>query len=174
MAPLDGAKALLAKEVDVLSNLTADGYEALKNEKSVRVLEQPGDMLWVIVPNLSSPPWNSLENRSGLLAALNREAMVKALEPAPAQVAFGWKAGPRYPMPAGAPLLKQSVKLFMAPVKSKDEPTRGWRRESSKISAKPESPSSSSRNPISFKPCSEVTSKGSPCLAATPQTSRDS
>ena len=87
----------------------------------MRVLEQPGGMLWVLVPNISSPPWSSLENRSGLLAALNREAMVKELEPAPAQVALGWKAGPSYPMPAAAALARQTVKVFSVTGESKDE-----------------------------------------------------
>ncbi len=121
LPPMDAAKALLAGEVDVLSNLTADSYELLKNEKSVRVLEQPGDMLWVLVPNLSTAPWDSLPNRSALLAALDRPAMVKLLEPAPARVASGWRAGPSYALPPATPLAPQTVKLFMAPVRSKDE-----------------------------------------------------
>jgi len=121
MTPLDAARALIEGKVDVLSALTGDSYELLKNEKSVRVLEQPGEMLWVLVPNLTKPPWNSLESRRALLAALNREAMAKVLAPTPARVAFGWRAGKPLAMPPSAALVAQPLKVFMAPVRSKNE-----------------------------------------------------
>ncbi len=121
MSPLEGAKALVAGEVDVLSSLTSESYELLKAEKTVRVLEQPGDMLWVLVPNLSSLPWSSLENRSALLTSLDRDAMARLLKPAPARVAFGWRESPPYPLPPAATLAHQSVKLFISPVQSKSD-----------------------------------------------------
>lgn len=121
LPPLDAARALVAGEVDVLSNLTADSYELLRGEKKVRVLEQPGDMLWVLVPSLASPPWSSVEARAALLSALDREAMAKVLAPAPTRVAYGWRAGPSYPLPPSTPLAAQPVKLYLSPVRAKDE-----------------------------------------------------
>lgn len=121
LPPPEAAKALLAGEVDVLTSLTADTYELLKKEPKVKVLEQPGDMLYVIMPKLTEPPWDSVENRLALLAAIDRHAMVKALEPAPASVASGWRAGPVVEVKPSVPLAPQTVKLFMSPVRSKDE-----------------------------------------------------
>jgi ABC-type transport system substrate-binding protein len=115
--PMEAARALVARELDVLPSLTPDSYEFLRNERSVRVLEQPGDLVWMIVPNLKSAPWNELANRQALLAVLNREAMVKALEPAPARVAWGWKASKPYPFisPGDVGLKGLSVKLNVGP-----------------------------------------------------------
>ena len=123
MNPLDAARALLADELDVIPTLTPDSYELLRNEKSVRVLEQPGDLLWVLVPKLSEPPWDSLEARSALLSAIDRKAMVSALAPAPSRVASGWRAGPELPLPkAGAlPLPVTSVKLSISKIRAKGE-----------------------------------------------------
>ncbi|MBL8922698.1 MAG: hypothetical protein JNJ54_27870 [Myxococcaceae bacterium] len=125
VAPLDAAKALLAGEVDVVPSLTPDAYEALRDAKGVRVLEQPGDLLWVLVPQLASPPWNTVEARRALLAALDRDALVKSLAPAPAQVASGWLPEPPRVVPAG-PTLKDLgltgavVTLEVQTIKSKD------------------------------------------------------
>lgn len=104
LSPEDAVKALLASEVDVIPTLTAGGYQRLKNEPRVKVLEQPGELLWVLVPNLSEGPWRSLEARQALLGALDRQAMVKALEPMPTRVAWGWRAEPELTLPMAAPL----------------------------------------------------------------------
>lgn len=117
------AEALLAREVDVLPALSGATYEKLRGRPEVKILEQPGDLLWVLVPNVSRPPFDALPVRRALLAALDREAMVKALEPAPAQVAWSW--GPGRPRGADTPsvgdpgLGVQSVKLHVAPLKVK-------------------------------------------------------
>jgi ABC-type oligopeptide transport system substrate-binding subunit len=121
LPPPDAAKALVAGEVDVLPSLTAEQYEVLRSEKSVRVLEQPGEMLYVLVPKLDAPPWDSVERRRALLAALDREAMVKALEPAPASVASGWRKATASVVPEAAPLEAQVVKLFLAPIRSEGD-----------------------------------------------------
>ncbi len=102
LTPEAAVKGLLAHEVDVVPTLTADGYELLKNDGRVKVLEQPGELLWVLVPNLSALPWNSLEARQALLGALDRQAMVKALEPMPTRVAWGWRAEPELTAPRAA------------------------------------------------------------------------
>ncbi len=121
--PMAGAQALLANEVDVLPVLTADSYELLKGKPGVRILEQPGDQLWVLMPNLRAPPWDSLELRRSLLAALDRKAMVTALEPAPTQVASGWKAlakpGRLDAGPGLQALAGQTVKLHVSPLNAK-------------------------------------------------------
>lgn len=125
LPPLDAAKALLAGEVDVLPSLTADAYELLKGAKGVKVLEQPGDLLWVLVPPLSSPPWSSLEARRALLSAIRRDELVTALAPAPTQVASGWLAEPPRPIPAAPSfealgLKGTPVTLFVQTIRSKD------------------------------------------------------
>lgn len=123
--PMDGAKALLAGEVDVIATLTPEAYEALRDQKSVRILEQPGDLLWTLVPQLSRPPWDSLEARRALLSAIRREGLVSALAPAPAQVASGWLPEPARPIPA-APSLESlglsgaTVSLWVQTIRSKD------------------------------------------------------
>jgi ABC-type transport system substrate-binding protein len=104
LTPEAAVKALLADEVDVVPTLTADGYELLKGDPRVKVLEQPGELLWVLVPNLSAPPWSSLEARQALLGALDRQAMVKALEPMPTRVAWGWRTEPELAVPMAARL----------------------------------------------------------------------
>lgn len=105
-SPMDGAKALLAGEVDVLPALTPEAYEALRDQKGVRILEQPGDLLWALVPQLSRPPWESLEARRALLSSVRRDGLVSALAPAPAQVASGWLPEPVRPTPT-APSLER-------------------------------------------------------------------
>ena len=121
MDPVEAAKALLADQLDVIPTLTADSYELLKNQKGVRVLEQPGDLLWVIVPNLTSPPWDSIDARRALLSAINRNAMVSALAPAPSRVAWGWRAGPELALPRAEPLTVTNVKLHIAKIRAKGE-----------------------------------------------------
>ena len=124
LAPLDAAKALLAGEVDVVPSLTPDAYELLKNAKGVKVLEQPGDLLWVVVPPLSTAPWSSLEARRALLSAIRRDELVKALAPAPSQVASGWL--PEKERSLAAPTLETlglkgtAVTLFVQTIRSKD------------------------------------------------------
>ncbi|MFT3711331.1 MAG: ABC transporter substrate-binding protein [Archangium sp.] len=115
--PMEAARALVNRELDVLPSLTPDSYEFLRNERSVRVLEQPGDLVWMLVPNLKSEPWSELTNRRALLAMLNRDEMVKALAPAPARVAWGWKASKPYPFisPGDVGLKGVSVKLNVGP-----------------------------------------------------------
>lgn len=125
LAPLDAAKALLAGEVDAVSSLTPDAYELLKGAKGVKVLEQPGDLLWVLVPPLSSPPWSSLEARRALLSAIRRDELVKALAPAPSQVASGWLEEKPRPIPAAASfeavgLSGATVTLFVQTIRTKD------------------------------------------------------
>ncbi|MBL8956571.1 MAG: hypothetical protein JNK82_37700, partial [Myxococcaceae bacterium] len=123
--PVKAAEALLAREVDVLPSISGATYEALRGKSEVKVLEQPGDLLWVLVPSLKSPPWDSVAARRALLAALDREAMVKVLEPAPAHVAGSWSAAARAPKPAAGPGLKElglegaTVKLHVSPQKVK-------------------------------------------------------
>lgn len=121
MAPLEAAKALVAGELDVLPSLTPDAYELLVKERRVKVLEQPGDMAWVLVPRLDVPPWSSLESRRALFAALDRAEMAKVFAPAPARPAFGWRAVEGYPLPLTTPLAPQVVKLRIAPVRSQDQ-----------------------------------------------------
>lgn len=124
LPPMDAARALLQGELDLLPSLTADSYELLKHERSVRVLEQPGDLLWVLVPQLSGAPWDSLPNRQALLAALDRRAMVTALAPAPTRVAWSWRASPEFSLPRTErleALQGTTVKLTLAPIRSKDE-----------------------------------------------------
>lgn len=126
LPPLDAAKALLAGELDVIPVLAPDSYALLKQEPSVRVLEQPGDLLWALVPRLDAGPWVSLEARQALLAALDRRAMVEAFAPAPARVASGWRAKPELE-PAAAPSLAalgltgQTVTVHVAKIHSGDE-----------------------------------------------------
>lgn len=98
--PEEAAAALLAKELDVVPSLSPDAYELLRDKPGVRVLEQPGEQLWVLVPNLAAPPFDSVAARRALLAAIDRDAMVKAFAPAPTQVASGWRAVPRKVTPA--------------------------------------------------------------------------
>lgn len=123
--PLEGVKALVAGEVDVISVLTPDAAKALEGAKGVKVLEQPGELLWTLVPQLSNPPWNALEARRALLRALNREALVTALSPAPAQVASGWMPEPVRVVPPGPSLEALGLKgapvtLLVAQSKTKD------------------------------------------------------
>lgn len=125
LAPLDGAKALLAGDVDVLPALTPDAYQALRGAKGVTVLEQPGDVLWVLAPQLSKPPWDSLEARRALLAVIDRAGLVEALAPAPTQAASGWLPEPtRVPPPgpslAALGLAGAEVTLNVQTIKSKD------------------------------------------------------
>lgn len=126
--PHEAAKALLEGEVDLIPSLTPDTYELLRAAPPdrVRVLEQPGDMLWVLVPKLDRPPWDSLEARRALLQAIDRRALVTALAPAPAQVAWGWRAAAKGTL-APAPTLGAlglagaTVKLNVAAIRSPDE-----------------------------------------------------
>ncbi len=124
LTPHDAVKALLANEVDVIPTLTADGYEQLKDDRRVKVLEQPGELLWVLVPNLSVPPWNSLAARQSLLGALDRQAMVKTLAPMPTRVAWGWRAEPELSVPTAARLETLGltrVKLHVPKIRAEDE-----------------------------------------------------
>ncbi|MFO0599981.1 MAG: ABC transporter substrate-binding protein [Myxococcaceae bacterium] len=116
--PMDAARALVNGELDVLPSLSPDSYEFLKGQGGVRVLEQPGELLWVLVPNLEAPPWNSLPLRQALLGALDRDAMVKELAPSPARVAWGWKASakPATPKTVAASLQGLSVKVHVSPL----------------------------------------------------------
>ncbi len=107
VAPADAAAALLEHRVDLLPSLDAHTYEQLVHDERVRVLEQPGELLWVLVPNLEAPPWNALEARRALLAALDRDALARELRPEPAIAGSTWRPGvhppaiPRYD-PVGA------------------------------------------------------------------------
>ena len=124
LSPEDAVRALLANELDVIPTLTADGYELLKDDKRVNVLEQPGELLWVLVPNLSAPPWNSLAARQALLAALDRQAMVTMLAPAPTRVAWGWLPDPESTLQA-VPKLETlgltKVQLHVAKIRAPSE-----------------------------------------------------
>ncbi len=108
--PKDAAQALTSHAVDVLPVLDAKTYAALQHDPRVKVLEQPGDTLWVLVPNLTEPPWNELAARRALLSAIDRDALAKLFEPEPVHVASGWRAGfhapslPRYTPQAQAAL----------------------------------------------------------------------
>ena len=121
MDPLDGARALLAGKVDVLPSLTPDAYELLKEQPDVRVLEQPGELAWMLVPNLSAPPWNSLETRRAVLGALDRAAMVHDFAPAPTRVAWGWRALPIGHLEPGGKLEPRAVTLNIPRIASQDE-----------------------------------------------------
>ncbi|MCC6337302.1 MAG: hypothetical protein IT380_25320 [Myxococcales bacterium] len=126
LEPLEAARALLAGEVDVVPSLSPDAYELLKDAPEVRVLEQPGELLWVLVPNLAKAPWDSLDARRALLATLDRHALVDTLAPAPARVASGWKASaaqvlPAAPSLAAVGLAGATVTLNVATIHSKDE-----------------------------------------------------
>lgn len=115
--PMEAARKLIKRELDVLPSLTPDSYELLKAERSVRVLEQPGELAWMLVPNVRQAPWDSLELRQALLGVINREAMVTAMAPAPARVAWGWKASAPYPFvaPKSDVLKGLTVKLNVGP-----------------------------------------------------------
>lgn len=118
--PEEAAAALLAKELDVISSLTPDSYELLKGKPGVRIFEQPGEQLWVLMPNLNSPPWDSLEARRALLNAIDRDGLVKELAPMPARVASGWRDLPRKKVPASDFSLNGlTVRLHMGPQRSK-------------------------------------------------------
>ncbi|MDP2272476.1 MAG: ABC transporter substrate-binding protein [Archangium sp.] len=121
LTPEEAVKALLSNEVDVVPTLTADGYELLKGDARVKVLEQPGELLWVLVPNLSGPPWSSLEARQALLTTLDRLAMVKALEPMPTRVGWGWRAEPELTAPRAARLELSRVTLNVEPIHAESE-----------------------------------------------------
>lgn len=86
-----GADALKSREVDALSSISGPTYAALEGDDSVRFVEQPGDMLYLLVPNLTQPPFDDLEVRKAVLQAIDREALVKAFAPLPAMVATTWK-----------------------------------------------------------------------------------
>jgi ABC-type transport system substrate-binding protein len=122
LPPLEAARALLAGTVDVLPTLTPDAFALLEQAPGVRVLEQPGEQLWVLGPNLSAPPWDALEARRALLGALDRQALVAALAPAPARVAWGWRADPPPKLPpASMPLAGLTLTLNVAPIRSADD-----------------------------------------------------
>jgi len=122
--PAKAAAALLAREVDVLPAISGATYEALRGKSEVRILEQPGDLFWVLVPNLREAPWDAAPARRALLAALDRDAMVRVLQPAPAHVAWSWSAAAPAAKPA-APTFKelglegQPVKLHVLTLKVK-------------------------------------------------------
>lgn len=107
--PEEAAAALLAREVDVVPSLTSDSYELLKGKPGVTVLEQPGEQVWLLIPTLATAPWNSREARRALLHALDRDAMVKELEPVPARVASGWKDVSRKKVAAGPTLAELGI-----------------------------------------------------------------
>ncbi len=120
----EAVKALLADEVDVVPTLTAEGYQLLKGDRRVKVLEQPGELLFVLVPQLRGPPWDSLEARQALLGALDRQAMVKVLEPMPTRVAWGWRAEPELTLPRAPPLSSLGlthVKLSVSKIRAENE-----------------------------------------------------
>jgi len=96
-------------------------YEALRADEKFRVLEQPGELAWMLVPKLGGAPWDSLEHRRALLAAIERKAMVQALAPAPTRVASGWRALPEL-APAASPvkLEPMTLTLNVAPIRSDD------------------------------------------------------
>jgi ABC-type transport system substrate-binding protein len=99
MSAKDAARALVAGRLDVVASLTPDALEVLANTPSIRILEQPGDQAWMLVPRLKGGPFADVEARRALLAVLDRPALVKALEPLPARVADGWSVDR---CPAGA------------------------------------------------------------------------
>lgn len=102
--PEDSARALLAGEVDVLPAVGGDTWAALQGKPGVRLLEQPGDLLYVLVPNLKSGPWADLEARRALLQVIDRQALARILEPLPAQLAASWRTGFKSPaLPRYAP-----------------------------------------------------------------------
>lgn len=119
--PDEATKLLRSGAVDVIPSLTAEAYETLRAEKAVRVLEQPGELAWMLVPKLSAAPWDSLEHRRALLAALNRAAMVQSLAPAPTRTASGWRALPDLtPASTTTKLEPMTVTLNVAPIRSED------------------------------------------------------
>lgn len=91
MSPLDAAEALQEGRLDIVASLTPEAYAVLREDERVRVLEQPGDLLWVLVPQLARGPFVEVEARRALLAAIDRDALVKALSPMPAYVSRGWR-----------------------------------------------------------------------------------
>ncbi len=107
--PEEAAAALLARELDVVPSLTTESYELLKGKPGVTVLEQPGEQLWLLIPNVTTAPWSSREARRALMRALDREAMVKELEPVPAHVASGWKEVKKAKLAPGPTLAELGV-----------------------------------------------------------------
>jgi ABC-type transport system substrate-binding protein len=119
--PDDATKLLLSGAVDIIPSLTADAYEALRADERVRVLEQPGELAWMLVPKLGGAPWDSLEHRRALLAAIDRTAMVHALAPAPTRAASGWRALPDLaPAASSVKLEPMTLTLNVAPIRSDD------------------------------------------------------
>jgi peptide/nickel transport system substrate-binding protein len=128
------ADALKAHEVDVLPVLDGPTWAALSKEPNVKVLEQPGDLLYLLVPNLTQAPWDKLEARQAVLAAIDRQALADVFKPAPAQVAATWRAttppAPTVPYdPTGAAaslsalgLKGAKLKLHVTASKAKDTP----------------------------------------------------
>lgn len=91
--PEDAVKALLAGEVDVLPALAPEAWAALQDQPKVRLLEQPGDLLYVLVPNVKQGPFADVRARRALLQVLDREALAKLMAPLPARPAAGWRPG---------------------------------------------------------------------------------
>lgn len=120
--PLVAARALEAGQLDVIASLTPDAYEALKASPKVKVLEQPGELAWMLVPRIDLAPWNALDARRALLAAIDRRGLIAALAPSPARVASGWRAKPELKVPPAGKLEKSELTLAIAPIKSEDEP----------------------------------------------------
>lgn len=102
--PEDSARALLAGEIDLLPAVGGDAWTALQGKPEVRLLEQPGDLLYVLIPNLKEGPWADLEARRALMQVIDRQALAKILEPLPAQLAASWRSGFKSPaVPRYAP-----------------------------------------------------------------------
>jgi ABC-type transport system substrate-binding protein len=131
MSARDAARALVEGRLDVVASLTPDALEVLAGQPSVRILEQPGDQAWMLVPPLKDGPFADVEARRALLAALDRAALVKALEPLPTRVADGWSVDAcpegadcaRAPAPkplAEVGLVGLEVPLTVPTIRSKD------------------------------------------------------
>ncbi len=101
--PGAAAEALVTGKVDVLPSLDGPAWAALANDPRAQLFEQPGDLLYLLVPNLDLPPWNDLGARKLLMAAIDRQALAAELAPLPAVPATGWRARAPGEVPAYAP-----------------------------------------------------------------------
>lgn len=104
-SPAAAAEALLKREIDLIPVLAPDAYELLKDKPGVKILEQPGEQLWVLAPSMT-PPWTDVRYRRALLNVVDRDALVKLLAPAPAHVAYGWRDVQRKDTPSSEVSLK--------------------------------------------------------------------
>lgn len=78
--------ALLAGDIDATPGLSSQGLALLEGRPDFHLETQPGEVGYFLQPDLSVPLLADVRVREALLAAVDREALVKTLAPAPAEV----------------------------------------------------------------------------------------